>query len=1398
MGKTKTLKVALIAAIASLLLALSVFMAAAPARAAEGAEPAPAENTFTLGAATASGNSIVMKMTPFVYVHASEGEDNDTFLSANNGKVVMTLPDGTTTATPSNLRFEGNAKGLKLYFGANFNPGTVASGTTLTLKAGLTVTGVAAADASGFSDELKKTYTLAADTTYTCAGGGVWLEPGEELPVIKQIAAADVKVSGVGSFGGSGNAITIDFGLTDVDGVISYIDNNAGGWDLAWVKQRWVDLNNSIVLSRNEQQVSYYRYLEGNGKIAFDYKQGGQDMPTDEYGKLLDGDVLTLKKGLRVYKIISATWYGYVNAESETKLVAELSEDVTFTYIEGAWYKPGEEPEPLPQIPAASVKVAGKATQWGVSGSAVIINFGLTDVDGEVVMVDKDSGGWAAHVCSEEKWTELKKSITVTRGTNNIEYGRFLVGEGKIAFDYGTATDSEYVNSLKKGDVLKLKQGLKISRVKAKHFSGYANAMSDFETVGVLSEDVTLIYDGAEWISPIWATSATIENEDIVKSLCVGQKIKMRVAPNAEALQPAPTFTSSDKSIATITKNGNITALKEGEVTLTVTYNENAKKSVTFTVKPTPAIDGLKIDLDGYAAKLTKDGTKYLRAYKGEPVSIATKESGENTVLDGIEGVFVYANGIDASGTVELTPEMLAKTGDGFTYADGKYTFNTTGEVTINVTATEPGGNTVSAALPVWVYDAPKTLEPISANRIINWSVALDFWFTDLIGGTETGYRTSLKINETNAKRYGVALDMVQLRVPELDNSGKTYTLTEVGEVSEKQYVVFFENFDAANVAKSAPVGTVLTLTEDFRFYRQIEKDWVAMYKFASPIKFVWTGTAWADYVADATDFTLTHSELTVPRYAVFSPEIKVEPSTAYLKPVCEVPEGQTVAEITADGKIYAKNAGSVDITVKAGSVVKTLKLTVADSEPAGLEVLNNRVFYVAEGDKLDISKVSVRVNYGKGSDGNNYYGEEIKLNNENAQFSTPATVGTHTVPVTVTVPLAEGNDYTGTVNVQIDVQENREVYVSNFNCNLDEGFFFGQSTLAVFFDTSFGNQANVYFKDLTEAQQKTLTEHIRFERAGTNAKIVTTGDGAPSFLQQILVVSVTLDGEGLVRYQEGDKLILERGLTFYRWFGDMDAQNVPVGEGDYVKVGELKYDVVFTFGSNGKFSWQVDPADGVVKEETVQVGLGKTHASNVAIVPEYATHGEWYYTVADPTIAKVNTQGLITGLKMGKTSVEAVLKTRDGETVKTVTFNVEVTDIADKLDITSASPVFVTPGSALDIESLINKYGIKGTVIMSSGAKGEEVDLTKARVTGYDSEKLGEQTLTFRLTVNGKSVSGTLKITVGEEKSGGKTGCGCKSGIAPAGMIFAGGGALLAVALLLARRGKKSFGKND
>ena len=61
----------------------------------------------------------------------------------------------------------------------------------------------------------------------------------------------------------------------------------------------------------------------------------------------------------------------------------------------------------------------------------------------------------------------------------------------------------------------------------------------------------------------------------------------------------------------------------------------------------------------------------------------------------------------------------------------------------------------------------------------------------------------------------------------------------------------------------------------------------------------------------------------------------------------------------------------------------------------------------------------------------------------------------------------------------------------------------------------------------------------------------------------------------------------------------------------------------------------------------------------------------------------------------------------------------------------------------------------MKAIVLMVSGATGKEVDLTGARITGYDPDRTGEQTVTFRITVDGKSVTGELKVTVKEEKSG-------------------------------------------
>ena len=68
--------------------------------------------------------------------------------------------------------------------------------------------------------------------------------------------------------------------------------------------------------------------------------------------------------------------------------------------------------------------------------------------------------------------------------------------------------------------------------------------------------------------------------------------------------------------------------------------------------------------------------------------------------------------------------------------------------------------------------------------------------------------------------------------------------------------------------------------------------------------------------------------------------------------------------------------------------------------------------------------------------------------------------------------------------------------------------------------------------------------------------------------------------------------------------------------------------------------------------------------------------------------------------------------------------------------------------------------------------------------MTGYDADTAGEQTLTFRLTVDGKSVTGTIAIQVG--KAG-----GCGSSVAA--VSSAAAALLLGAAAIVLLKKKKA-----
>ena len=194
---------------------------------------------------------------------------------------------------------------------------------------------------------------------------------------------------------------------------------------------------------------------------------------------------------------------------------------------------------------------------------------------------------------------------------------------------------------------------------------------------------------------------------------------------------------------------------------------------------------------------------------------------------------------------------------------------------------------------------------------------------------------------------------------------------------------------------------------------------------------------------------------------------------------------------------------------------------------------------------------------------------------------------------------------------------------------------------------------------------------------------------------------------------------------------------------------------------------------------------MGETHATNVAAIPSYCSNAEWFFAVSDPSVASVSAQGLIKGLKIGTTTVTATLKTIAGDTVKELTYTVSVTDSVSGILITSEKAVELTKGEKFDFASVKERFGVKAVVLMVSGATGKEVDLSGARITGYDPDQTGEQTVTFRITVDGKSVTGELKVTVKEEKKG------C-SGSAGSGGLFLL--ALLPIAVLSVKKKGETY----
>lgn len=1034
-----------------------------------------------------------------------------------------------------------------------------------------------------------------------------------------------------------------------------------------------------------------------------------------------EGDTLTIKSGFSF-----ANWNG-------GDLGIQYVSDVTVTYLNGEWT--GVFPDS--QLTGLSVSIGSI-----IVSNCTVIDFNLTNPTGENAVLDRESGWYDPYPDIKYFFQDISPYVIYGTSEGSFSYNRVVFGAGKFGVWRNDGTDfaepqaGEYI-LLKKGFVL-----YSVSEVNG--MVGMALTNNLYRPVLVLHHDIAFVYDGNGWKETVPATSAEFTNtaEETAK-LGVNTVLPLTWKISEGATEPMPTFTSSNPEIATVSENGVVLGKATGEVTISAKFM-GVTATIDLTVGAEPAKSSLDVTVTNGSTRETSVGgtAQYIVAYRGETLSAAR-------AAECLTAKYLYANGLSGE-KFAVTEDMI-----GFEH----FSSAEAGKTSVTVTS---GG--LSVDVPVWVYDVV-TVDRLAPERIVTWGSAMDLYFVDTISDN-TGSVESVDLR--NKPFYGVPREMVSIRSAKTDTTQKSYGIHSIGQVNHQQQLLFFNGFDGTDVAGSLSVGAVLEFHENYRFYQWIDNYWVAAYKFAGEVRYVWTGSAWTDYVADAEDFTVEQTEYADMPVGVRLPlNISCIPQGTYAN-VSYSSSDETVAEVSAQGILVAKAAGTATITVTMGTVNKEIKVTVVEAGNQGVALANNRTFYVAENGTFDVTKVRVKKDLGGG-----YYGEEIALTSETATFSLDTSI-TGKTQLEITVA-DEANGLHGTVTVQIDVQEAKEIYPDNILC-ADDNTFFGDA-IVIYFQKTFPNTANVVPDKLTAEEKASIIDNIEFLRNGSSVTIDN-----PCYLTFILSFVPEIAGESIHTYQQGDTIYLKKGLAFYSWFGDIDNNNVPVGEGDYVKVGELKYDVTFTYTSNGKFFMEIAPVNGIAKQETVEVGLNAQYASNVVIVPEYATSGEWFFSSADESIATVNANGLITGKSIGQTTVTAILKKSDGTEISTVTFTVKVLDVVQSLKITSESPVHLDAGADLVVSDLIGRFGIKGVKLMASGLEGDEVDLSNARVTGYDPDLTGEQTLTFRVTVDGKSVTGTLTISVG---TSGSDGCGsCAASVSSVWALLA-----VAAALVVGRR---------
>ena len=559
---------------------------------------------------------------------------------------------------------------------------------------------------------------------------------------------------------------------------------------------------------------------------------------------------------------------------------------------------------------------------------------------------------------------------------------------------------------------------------------------------------------------------------------------------------------SSNTSVATVS-NGNVTAVKAGTATITVT-TEDGGKTATCNVTVIAKVAGVSIDkssatlLEGETITLTatinpSNATNKNVTWSSSNSSVASVSNGVVTALKaGTTTITVTTE--DGGKTATCYVTVIAKVSN---ISLNKTSASLTEGDTLTLTATITPSNATNKNV---TWSSSNSSVASVSNGVVT---ALKAGTATITVTTEDGGKTatcSITVNEKIYPVSGISLNKSTLTMCENENYTLTATITpsnatnkDVGWSSSNTSVATVSN----GVITALNVGTT-TIT-------------------ATTVDGGMTASCNITVLAKVTSVSLDKYEATLCENETITLTATISPNHASNKNVTWNSSNTSVASVS-NGVVTALKAGTTSITVKTEDGGKTATCYVTVIAKVSNISLNKTSASLTEGDTLTLTATITP------SNATNKNVTWKSSNTSVAKVSNGVVTALKAGSTTITVTTEDGaKTATCQVTVNAKVYPVTSVSLSKSSTTLTEG---GTITLTATINPSNATNKNVTWSSSNSSVASVSNGVVTALKAGTTTITVTTEDGGKTAKCNVTVIakvtSVSLDKTN-IELTEGD-----------------------------------------------------------------------------------------------------------------------------------------------------------------------------------------------------------------------------------------------------------------------------------